>query len=929
MKNPPPGMFTLERERKPFWSNRGLAFLAFIVPLVILAITYAALQVFPFGSRHCLTVDLFHQYTPFFSLLRDKLLTGSSLFYASSIGLGTNFYALFAYYLASPLNLLFLLFPPAYLAEGVLIVSLLKIGLAGFSFYHYLRVSFRRRGALAIAFSSFYALSGFVLAYSWNIMWLDGLILLPLVLLALVRLIRDGKWLLYPLSLALLLVANYYVAFFACIFIALYYPILLLRYTRDRQFLKRLLVFGKTAVLTLIGTALPALVLYPAWTSLAITSASGDKLPAAVELAGRPLAYLGQLFPFLQPTVRSGSPNLYAGLPLLILLPLYFISSRVRLREKILNGLLVFFLVLSFDTNVLDFLWHGLHYPNQLPFRYSFVLILLLLTIAYDGLRSIRDFRSTEIGLLGLCLVFVIPLVAALEPDIKLAPWTQWGALAFMVLYTLLFSSFKSRKYKRRFQANVLLAVMLFELLLSTFSGLYFMDKNEYYGNRDGYSAGPTVQSIREAVAQVDKLDDGGYYRVETRPHKTSNDPALYGYRGLSLFASTSPSAPVTFFRNLGFYNNGINSYQYRGATLFSEALFDIKYLIQREKSQALETERRIVLGNDYVTVYENPYAFPPAFLADREALDFESSHGNPFRSQNDLAGALYGETLILFEDLRHDRVEGQGLTDPSAASARFSLTGSGLDYSVSWVSARTAPHYLYLDLRGLEVESARLVLDDGEITCDSSKRGIVEIGTVPEASSFTLSFTLKEAASEAGNFEARVASLDPNLLGILSERAREGGVTDFSLQEGSFRGKVTAGEEALLFITIPYDPGWRASLNGQPASIERVDDALMALRLEAGENEFSFNFTPVGFYEGLYLSLGALLALALIILWRLGLVLIRKRKEEGEGRVWRLSFRKADKGELPDPEEGEEAGEREEEAGGSTDPAGSVPQEP
>ncbi|NLA95358.1 MAG: YfhO family protein, partial [Clostridiaceae bacterium] len=586
MKSPPQGTYALEREKRPFWNKKGLALMSFVIPFAVLGLAYGALQVFPFGGRHMLTVDLFHQYAPFLALLRDKLLSSSSLFYTTISGLGTNFYVLFAYYLASPFNLLLLLFPPAYLTEAVYVITLIKIGCAGLAFFYYLRISFRRRGALAVAFSTFYALSGYVIAYSWNIMWLDTLICLPLVLLALVRQVRDKKWLLYPLSLALLLVTNYYLAFFACLFLALYYPVILFRYTIDRQPLERLKTFGRTVGLTLVGAALSAVLLYPVYRSLAITSAAGDRFPETIELLGRPLAYLGQLFPFLQPTVRSGSPNLYCGLPVLLLLPVFFLSGRIRLREKILNALLLLFLLLSFDINILNFLWHGMHYPNQLPYRFSFVVILLLLTLAYDGLRSMREFRPAEIGLLGLCITLVIPIVASIEPDIKLSPWTQWGAIAFMAVYTLIFSSFRARKYKGRLQVNILIAVMLLEVVLSTFSGLYYMDRNEYYGNRDSYSAGDTVHSIRQAVSQVDKLNQGdGFYRLELRPHKTSNDPALYGYRGLSLFASTSPGDPVSFFRSFGFQNNGINSYQYRGATLFSEAFLGIRYVIAREKT--------------------------------------------------------------------------------------------------------------------------------------------------------------------------------------------------------------------------------------------------------------------------------------------------------------------------------------------------------
>lgn len=867
--------------------------MAFLIPLVVLALAYGALQVFPFGKRHILTVDLFHQYAPFLALLRNKILAGSSLFYTGAVGLGTNFYALLAYYLASPLNLILLLFPAAYLTEAIFTISLIKVGLMGLAFYLYLRVSFRRRGALALAFSSFYALSGFVLAYSWNIMWLDTLILLPLVLLALIRLIRDGKWLLYPLFLFLLLASNYYTAFFAVIFIALYSPILLLRYSRDGQIGRRLWILAKAVGLSLLALGLSAVILYPTWKSLALTSASGDKLPAALDLAGRPLAYLGQLFPFLQPTVRSGSPNLYCGLPVLLLTPVFFLSSRIRIREKILNGLLLLFLFLSFDINVLNFLWHGMHYPNQLPHRFSFVAIFLLLTIAYDGLRSTRNFRPTEIGLMALSLALLVPLVAAVEPDIKLAPWTQWGAIILLVLYAILFSSFKSRKYKRRIHVNILLALMIFELVLSTFSGLYYMDRNEYYGNREGYSAGPAIDSMREAVSQLEKMNPpASFYRVESRPHKTSNDPALYGYRGLSLFASTSPEAPVSFFRNLGFYNNGINSYQYRGATLFTEALFGIKYVIAREKPAFLESERRIVLGNDLITVYENPYVFPLAFMVDPKASDYRSSQGDPFKNQNLLARALSGGEIDLYEGLDYDHLEGMSLTGPGRGAAFFHFTegqGDREEYAISWLAELSAPHYLNLDMRGHEVEKMTLEVNGQELAVDSGKRSVIELGLVSQGQEITLNIRLADTAALTGSFEARMASLKVENLDWLSRSAKEGAIENLRMEEDWLSGDIKARGEGLLLLTIPYDPGWKVYLDGEEVSVQTLDEALIAIPVKEGRHSFFMAYRPVGFHEGLLVSLFSL-GLLLLILSGRGLFILINKIKAGQPPSWPLN---------------------------------------
>ncbi|NMB29585.1 MAG: YfhO family protein, partial [Clostridiaceae bacterium] len=287
--------FAIKNRRRCAWNSKSLSLLAFLFPFLLLAIAYAVGQTFPFGNRHMLTVDLFHQYAPFLQLLRDKILMGGSPFYSLVSGLGVSFYALFAYYLASPLNLLLLLFPAPFLTEGIFLLTLIKVGLMGFAFFRFLLVSYRRKGILAVAFSTFYALSGFTLAYSWNIMWLDSLILLPVVVLALVRLIRDGKWILFPISVTMLLVCNYYTAFFASIFIALYFPILLFRYTEGSGIRKKILIVCKVVVLVAIGVALSAILLYPTFRSLSLTSAAGDHFPRKFELIGEPLTYLGQM----------------------------------------------------------------------------------------------------------------------------------------------------------------------------------------------------------------------------------------------------------------------------------------------------------------------------------------------------------------------------------------------------------------------------------------------------------------------------------------------------------------------------------------------------------------------------------------------------------------------------------------------------------
>lgn len=85
--------------------------MAFIVPLIIMLAIYIMRGIYPFGDSVYLRSDMYHQYAPFFSNLWDKIRNGGSLQYSWDIGMGSNFLALYGYYLSSPINWFIALFP--------------------------------------------------------------------------------------------------------------------------------------------------------------------------------------------------------------------------------------------------------------------------------------------------------------------------------------------------------------------------------------------------------------------------------------------------------------------------------------------------------------------------------------------------------------------------------------------------------------------------------------------------------------------------------------------------------------------------------------------------------------------------------------------------------------------------------------------------
>ena len=148
--------------------------------------------------------------------------------YSWDVGMGVNFAALYAYYLASPLNWLVILCPKAYIIEFMTGMIVVKIGLSGLSFAWYLRKHCHTETAAVGYFGIFYALSGYMAAYSWNIMWLDCIILFPLIVLGLERLVKDENGFFYCITLGLSILSNYYISIMTCLFMVLYFIALLM-----------------------------------------------------------------------------------------------------------------------------------------------------------------------------------------------------------------------------------------------------------------------------------------------------------------------------------------------------------------------------------------------------------------------------------------------------------------------------------------------------------------------------------------------------------------------------------------------------------------------------------------------------------------------------------------------------------------------------
>ena len=299
------------------WNYPALAFaFTFVGFLMVMLIKGLC----PFGDSAMLYTDAYHQYYPFFLAFRRAILSGKSLLYSWDVGLGMDYLGLIAYYLASPLNLLSLILPESWMLPYFSLMVPLKLGLAAMFFALFLQKLYGHEEIGLSLFGCFYGLCAWALAYLWNIMWLDTFALLPLVMLGMVRLLTQRKFMLYTLTLFLSILANYYIGFFTCVFLLLTF--FCYEFCRWGGFKKFCIDLGLMALFSAIAIAMTAFLELPALAALQTTQSSVNTFPEGFDLniadedtwmglldAMRQVA--GNMNGGLEPTFKEGLPNLY------------------------------------------------------------------------------------------------------------------------------------------------------------------------------------------------------------------------------------------------------------------------------------------------------------------------------------------------------------------------------------------------------------------------------------------------------------------------------------------------------------------------------------------------------------------------------------------------------------------------------------------
>ena len=838
--------------------------LSFLIPFSILWYAFGSYGIHPFGDRQILVVDLWHQYYPFFRVVREKLINGGSFFYSWENGLGTNFLSLISYYAASPLNWLSVFFDDDHVRDAMTFILSCKIGFAGAFFSTFLRYTYKRKDFSICMFSVMYALCSYTLGYYWNVMWFDTVALFPLVMLGIVALCREGKWKVFTLALMLSLVANYYIGYFTCIFsVFMFASASIIECKGIKDWFRKLFLMIRSSI---IGVGLGGFMLLPAYFGLKLTYSANNTMPRDISFYEDWRKIFAHLLSYDAPTKVDGLPNFACGMLAVLLFGVFLFSFGIKIREKISSLLMLAIIAVSCNMNILNFIWHGFHFTNQIPYRFAFIFSFVLAAAAF---RAYDIILSRGIKIYQLVLMVIAPAAVVVLNYYAAGKKFEFdGALRSSIIITgafwLIFIAakifpFKTPKMRNAMMTLALAAAVFSEFVSNAQIGAKTVDNTSYNDYPTRY------EEVEELLECTRKTDKSLFYRTEMSQTYTLNDSALYGYRGLSQFSSSANVSVTTLCKRLGLYaSEAGNRYYYRTSTPVVNSLMGIKYIIKKDGE--LNSEEWVlekIQTADTTNLYENRYPLSLGFMVDENILNMvDNSGANPFEYQNELIRCATGveEKLFVAQPVALAEYDGLDITKNGYGNYTFQNDSDQPTGSATYTFDCIDGSYLYGYANGtggtcdsLEIKCGDVLIDSGKLI--DSYPIVFPMGNGQGGESSTVKIISNEK-HKSGNFKIMVYALSQDTF----EKAYCA-VADEQLRIKRFKdtdilGSVEAKRDGIMFLSIPYEKGWSVYIDGKKAETFKLLQAVLGVRVPAGRHDIELKYTPEGFPLGVTISL-------------------------------------------------------------------------
>ncbi|KAA9022029.1 YfhO family protein [Niallia endozanthoxylica] len=829
----------------------------FTIPILIIIAVFLRLDITPFGGNSIWYIDLPQQMTMFYNHLYDVLKGNASPIYTWNYGMGTSFWATIAYYLSSPLSILILLFPRSFIPFSILVIWLIKIGLSSVTMAYLLRKHFTPQRWIIFIFSISYALMSYSITYYFLPMWIDAVYLLPIIIAGVHEILKSERSHIFLIGLTLMFFANFYISYMVGLFVFLYFVgELYLHSLGKKERLKRFFLFFKSVILAFLFTCFITIPTFLELRKNKYTAADVNELSYLLN----PLDLYGSFF---NGTTIIQNLSIYAGVGVILLVPLYFLNKTFPVKERVVYGFLLGFLLYSMTFTFLNMAWHVFELPNGAHYRYAFIVSFLMIILSVKAAGELEWITMRQIiGVAGVNLVFLSLANKLLDGNI----YTLWlinKNLFILVALTILIVVLMNKKGSillHTFAKMGLCLLILVDLGMNSQTILRnYISPSHPVNWYDVHNP-----SYEKAFNRLQEMDDS-FYRTKVDPSlvTTLNESLRYKYKGMGIYTSTGNGEHNLFLRELGYAANSRAANMGNGIFL-SDALFGFKYVVTTSELDERIYTKMFQEGN--IMVYRIHMNLPLGYMVDQGFMNKGGEKGM-FNIQNHL---MDGEEASYYEKQNPEAIlhSLEEVVNEAGKKVVQRESGNGTpSIETNMTISDTRELYMNLDAETIQnfEEKINILINGAEVRPQNmGLGGFISLGTYEDESlNIRVQLEKDTQTMQIPSFYTLNYSELEKAINGLQNKALE--IKEYS--DTQVTGEIIVQDKGTLFLSIPYDENWKVTVDGENAEYEKVG-SFIGVPLSEGTHTVHLEYVPKILYMTMAIS-GLSLLLYLVFLGR------------------------------------------------------------
>lgn len=770
-------------------------FVSFIIPVIIFLLCTILNNTYPFGKYPLDILDSQVQYGPIMLAIKRGFLNGN-FFFSWGGGLGFNLFSNIIYYAGSILNFGVLFIKDNMYYHYTAIMMIIRFGLLGLSMSIYLNYK-KLKPLHNIMLSICYAFMGFVSIYYYTFMWMDSIIMLPIVILGLEKLLDEDKPLVYIVSLILSIYMNVYVGYMICIFCLIFFAYKLLINNKNAK--RKIKSFIISSILAGMSCSL---FLLPSVVALSRGHSEATNYLLNTLFTTNALTFIPNMFPFIGSTSSwyDSRAQIYISIFAFLNIILYFFNHKFTKREKIVTASFIGLFYIIFAIRPLTNIFHLFENPNGWGPRFAFIFCFFALYIASQNLLHIKDLKINKnivkilIGLLILSSFLPIVLFLLSNEEAVRSPLPLAFAFIFLAIYLIILLISKKRKYL------YLMIFLILELFLNTSYNVY---QNTKIAQKSLY-----VYNEERLKVLQDKIDnlDNSFYRMDFEHMLFDNDGLYFNYNGINFLSSTINKNVRDLFVKLGMPKEFFLRIRYENMDYPVMSLFNIKYLI-----------------DNYDNIKDTDYYLPFAFVVSNK-IKYVSLNNKYYGDNiNAIYSGLVGRNVKIYTTIDYNDFAYEGNT-----------------YTYNFVSDFNGKISLNYNNYHLNI--------NGKASTRNSK--------IAKGDNVSITYYLNNYNVKDLYF---VIFDQDEWNRVYNELLNKDFVYNIETNKDGhiFEGTINVNlDNSFIYTSIPYEKGMRVYIDGKEIRPNIILDSLLGFNVNKGIHTITIDYTPRGIKSGAIITI-------------------------------------------------------------------------